>query len=227
MEAYQAAGETHVPAIVISVPKSDVLLMSLAENIARRRHSAVDLVREIGKLKERGNSFNQIAEKTDLDVAYVRGVITLLNKGEERLLRSVENGDIPLYLAITIATSDDKTVQKAMTEAYEQNTLRGKALIRARRVIETRRNFGKGTGRAPRNNGVDAVSANQLVKAYEAETLKQKMVVHKARLCEMRLTFSTEAIKRLFGDPNFVTLLRAENLVTLPQFLANRINVGE
>src|SRR6185312_10244355 len=123
LETYQAAGETHVPAIVINVPKEDALLISLAENIARRRHSAVELVREIGKQRDRGHSYSQIAQKTDLDVAYVRGIITLLNKGEERLLRSVENGQMPLYLAITIATADNKAVQAALTEAYEKNTL--------------------------------------------------------------------------------------------------------
>ena len=115
LEVYQAAGQLEVPAIVIDVPKEDILLMSLAENIARRRHSAVELVREIGKLKDRGYSFAQIAEKTDLDTSYVRGVVTLLKKGEERLLQSVERGEIPLYLAITIATADDKMVQRVLT----------------------------------------------------------------------------------------------------------------
>ena len=32
-------------------------------------------------------------------------------------------------------------------------------------------------------------------------------------------------LKKLFRDANFVTLLRAENLSTLPQFLAGRITV--
>jgi ParB family chromosome partitioning protein len=104
-----------------------------------------------------------------------------------------------------------------------KNTLRGKALLRARCLIETRRSRGKAGGRGPRMTATEAVSANQLVKVYEAETLKQKMVIQKARLCEMRLTFSTEALKKLFRDSNFVTLLRAENLTTLPQFLVSRI----
>jgi hypothetical protein len=46
-------------------------------------------------------------------------------------------------------------------------------------------------------------------------------------LCEMRLTFAMEAIKRLFRDSNFVTLLRAENLLTLPLSLATQVAVTE
>ena len=63
-------------------------------------------------------------------MTYVRGIIQLLAKGEERLLQAVEKGQIPLSIAITIATSDDKNVQRALTEAYERNDLRGKALMR-------------------------------------------------------------------------------------------------
>jgi ParB family chromosome partitioning protein len=42
---------------------------------------------------------------------------------------------------------------------------------------------------------------------------------------EARLVFLVSAIKKLFEDENFVTLLRAEGLDTLPQFLAAKLNV--
>jgi ParB family transcriptional regulator, chromosome partitioning protein len=65
--------------------------------------------------------------------------LQLLAKGEDRLLRAVEKGQLPVSIAITIATSDDKAVQRALQEAHERNDLRGRALLRARRLIETRR----------------------------------------------------------------------------------------
>jgi hypothetical protein len=36
---------------------------------------------------------------------------------------------LPVSIAITIATSDDKAVQRALQEAYERNDLRGKAFL--------------------------------------------------------------------------------------------------
>ena len=39
-------------------------------------------------------------------------------------------------LPISIATSDDQEVQRALTEAYESKSLRGKQLLKARRLIE-------------------------------------------------------------------------------------------
>ncbi|HUQ71691.1 MAG TPA: ParB N-terminal domain-containing protein, partial [Planctomycetaceae bacterium] len=103
LEAYIQLGETEIPALVIEATKEDMLLMSLAENIARRQHTAVELVRQISGLKERGYSNAEIAAKTDLDVAYVRGILQLLAKGEEKLLQAVEQGQIPISVAITIA----------------------------------------------------------------------------------------------------------------------------
>src|ERR1700722_20154040 len=66
LEAYIALGASEIPAFVIEGTKEDLMLISLAENIARRNHSTLELVREIGVLKERGYKTSEIADKTDL-----------------------------------------------------------------------------------------------------------------------------------------------------------------
>jgi ParB family chromosome partitioning protein len=50
------------------------------------------------------------------------------------------------------------------------------------------------------------------------------MIVQKAKICETRLLFAVSAIKQLFADENFVTLLRAEGVDTLPQYLASQFD---
>jgi ParB family chromosome partitioning protein len=223
LEAYLQLGQKEIPALVVEGTKEDLLLMSLAENLARRQHSTVELVREISALKKRGYSHSEIARKTDLNVAYIRAILQLLAKGEERLLHAVEKGQLPVNIAITIATSDDKSVQRALQEAYERNDLRGKSLIRARRLIETRRARGKAPHPGPRKS-VEGVSTEQLLKKFQAETIKQKMIVQKAKICETRLLFAVSAMKQLFHDDHFVTLLRAEGLNSLPEYLAQQIS---
>jgi len=223
LEAYIAHGAIEIPALVIQGTKEDLLLMSLAENIARRQHSTIELVREIRVLKDRGYSHSEIAAKIDVTVTYVRGILTLLAKGEERLLQAVQKGHIPLSIAITIATSDDKAVQNALTDAYERNVLRGRAFLRARRLIENRRLRGK---RTRADSKSEPVSADAVLKTYQEETIRQRMIVQKAKTCETRLLFACSALKQLFRDENFVTLLRAEGLDSLPQFLADQVFVA-
>lgn len=225
LEAYIAHGATEIPAQVIRGPKEDLLLMSLAENIARRQHSTIELVREVRVLKDRGYSHSEIAAKIDLGVTYVRGILTLLAKGEERLLQAVQKGHIPVSIAITIATADDTAIQSALTDAYEHNDLRGKALLRARRLIENRRVRGKRLRGGWKRLKSDLVSADAVLKTYREETIRQRMIVQKAKICETRLLFASSALKQLFQDENFITLLRAEGLDSLPQFLADQLFV--
>ena len=142
--------------------------------------TTVELAKEIGTLKDRGYSSSDIARKTGLDVSYVNGILKLLNKGEERLLQAVEKHQIPLSVAITIASSNDKAVQRAMTEAYEKKELRGKALLKARRLIEERRSRARAIRRGVRSPANGEVSSEKLLKAYQQETARQKAVVQKS-----------------------------------------------
>jgi ParB family chromosome partitioning protein len=226
LEAYRALGQAEIPAIVVEGTHEDLHLMSLAENLARRQHTAVELLREIRVLKDRGYSPAEIARKTDLDQSYVSGILKLLDRGETRLLQAVEKGQLPVAIAVTIATSDDKAVQRAIQEAYERNTLRGKALLRARRLVEQRRAGGKKLRHPQRPAADRPVSAETLLRTFQQETVRQKLVVQKARICETRLLFAVSALRQLFRDDHFVTLLRAEGLDSLPQYLAEQINKG-
>lgn len=223
IEAYRALGQMKVPAIVIQATKEDLLLMSLAENVARRRHTSIELIREIEALVTRGYSLPDIARKADLDVSYVRGVIRLLKKGEEKLLKAVADGQIPLSIAITIASSDEEAVQKALAEAYESKNLRGKALLRARRLIESRRIRGKAINHTPRTPGANGVSAASILKTYNDETRRQRYLVQKARACETRLLFVVTAVRSLLKDGNFIAVLRAESLDAMPNYLAEQV----
>lgn len=226
LEAFQALGQTEIPAIIINGNREDFLLMSLAENLARRQHSPVELVQEIRNLKDRGYTYSIIAKKTDLGTSYVQAILHLLKNGEERLIQAVEKGQLPVTVAITIARSDDKAIQKALAEAYESNDLRGKQLLTARRLIEKRRLDGK-SARGPKTQNVSKYSADDVLQTYQKETLRQRMVVQKAKICETRLLFAVSAVRQLLADENFVDLLRAETLDSLPQYLATQIETEE
>ena len=227
LEAFKRAGETTVPAMVIDASKEDLLLMSLAENLARRPFTTLDVAREITAMKERGHTNMQIAKKIGVDHSYVGGIIKLFKQGEERLLSAVERSVIPLSVAVEIANTDDEGEQEALVHIYETGQLRGKRLTKARQLIERRRVHGKRLrGHSRQATPNCAADAALIINAYQEEAAKQKHLVQKDRLCESRLTFIVTAVKQLFADDNFVTLLRAEGLDTLPMYLASHVHAG-
>jgi len=226
LEACLALGEREIPAVVIDASKEEQLLMSLVENVVRRPYYATELIREVRAQKARGCKPEQIAKKLDLDVTYIHGIARLLEHGEERLIREVENGRIALTVAIQIASSNDEEIQRVLCEAYEDKSLRGQKLATVRRLIEARMTRGKdlriGGPKRPRVRP----SKESLLRAYREETQRQKLMVKKAQLTESRLLMILSAVRTLLQDENFITLLRAEGLDNMPRYLAEKIKYG-
>jgi ParB family chromosome partitioning protein len=227
LEAFMALGQAEIPAIVKEASREECFLMSLVENIARRQIRPLELLREIDSLKSRGYNTSEIAKKIDVTKSYVMGITHLLKTGEERLLHAVDKGRIPLSVAMQIANADEDGIQQALCQAYEDKTLRGRKLLTVRRIIDLRKANGKRStpGVRRRNNGLQ--SAESLVRVYRQEADRQKLLVKKSQLTEHRLLFIASALRNLFRDENFITLLRAEGLESLPAYLAERIQITE
>lgn len=223
-KAFQRLGETRIPALVVTVSDEDAFVMSLAENIARRRHQPLELLRGITLLRDNGCSVKDIARKTGLHETYVRQILELVDKGEERLLVAVERGKIPITVAILIvgAGDDDKAVQLAMQEAYESGELRGPQLMNAKRLVERRQFLGRSIAQAPPRKKPD-VTTSSLVRAYQKEVERQRVMVRKSSLVQQRLFFIFGALRKMFEDENLVNVLRLEGLDTLPKYLAERV----
>ncbi|MFC4595539.1 plasmid partitioning protein RepB C-terminal domain-containing protein [Sphingobium tyrosinilyticum] len=226
LEAYAALGQTEVPALVVTADPEDCLVASLVENCARRKHSALDLLYDIRGMEERGYSSAEIARKTGLTMEYVSGVARLIGNGEQRLLRSVESGIIPLSVAIEISEVEDHEVQAALARAYERGLLKGRKLLMARKIVENRRRRGKGL--KPSDMGVhERVSADSLVRAYREEAERKRSLIKRANATRDRLLVIVEALRRLRRDDRFVILLEDEDLATMPQNLAERLRPQE
>jgi ParB family chromosome partitioning protein len=227
LEAFAALGQAEIPAIVKEASKEECFLMSLVENIARRQIRPLELLREISSLKSRGYSTTEIANKIDVHKSYVTGISHLLRDGEERLISAVETGRIPLSVAMQIANTDEDGIQRALCQAYEDKTLRGRKLLAVRRIIEARTANGKSTHQGVRRKVDRLQSAEGLVRVYRQEADRQKLLIKKSQLTEHHLLLILSALKNLFRDENFVTLLRAEGLDTIPAPLAEKIQITD
>jgi ParB family chromosome partitioning protein len=227
LEAFVALNQTEIPAVIIEASQEECFVMSLVENMARRQHSSLELVRQIGALRQRGYSIQEVAAKTDFSEEYVSALCYLLDHGEDRLLAAMERGIVPPSIAMEIVRAKDADVQQALTDAYERKTLPGNQVLAIRKIVEQRNRLGKNVhGLAAPQQSRKKVTADILIRSYRKETEKQKLMVKKATLAQSRLLFVVNALKRLLADEHFVTLLRAESMHTLPRPLAERLEGG-
>jgi ParB family transcriptional regulator, chromosome partitioning protein len=227
LEAFIALGQKEIPAVVVEADEEDCFVMSLVENLARRNHTSVELMSEIGALKQRNYSISEIAAKTDFSPEYIYAICYLLENGEERLLSGVERGVIPHTIAMEIAKAKEGDVQAALAEAYENKSLPGNQLVAIRRIIEIRNTSGKGMrgNRASGSRPRSRATADLLVRAFRKEMERQKVLTKKAALAQSRLIFIVNALRRLLADEHFMTLLRAESVQSMPLPLAERLGM--
>ncbi len=221
LEAFIALGQKEIPALVRGFSTTDSLLASLIENIARRRGRVLDQIKMINWMKEQGHTHTDIAAKTGLGADYVKSILNLLRNGEDRLLEAVLHGKIPITIAVGISGAADDDAQRLLMEAYERKEMTQKTLRAFRRIVDLRRTFGK-TYSQHKGRGGHRTTAESLVRAYRLETQRQKIMVKKAKLCEARLLSVSAAFRVLVADEDYINLLRAEELNTMPKFLAER-----
>jgi ParB family chromosome partitioning protein len=117
----------------------------------------------------------------------------------------------------------DVEAQRGLLKAYEDGQLNQAAIRTVTRLIGYRRSLGKKLTRYTNRKG--RTTAEGLVSAYRRESERQKALIRKAKLTETKLLFIVTAFKKLMQDENFINLLRAEGLFTMPANLAQKVNI--
>ncbi len=225
LEAFMALGQSTIPAIVIEANEEEAYLKSLIENLERRQHSSLDLLKGVEALFSKGYTAKEIAVKTGLTTEYVTEIVKLIERGEERLIAAVEKGKVALNIAVKIAMSPGEE-QNALQEAYENNNLRGTQLLQAQKLIEMRRRRGKTVrSRSPslRSNRNAPLSGQDVIRIYQKEVDRKRSLTQKAEFVATKVLFVTEALRSLYKQDHFCALLKAENLTTLPKPLADTL----
>ncbi|HGO5815544.1 TPA: ParB/RepB/Spo0J family partition protein [Mannheimia haemolytica] len=224
LEACQMLGEEFIPCRVIQANSEESYLISLVENIARRRHSNIELLSGIKLLDERGYKPTDISRKIGFSQSYINGILHLLNAGEERLINAVEKGIIPLSIAISISRSDDKAVQKHLASLYDDGTLKNSDIQKIRNIMHRRNLSGKKANSALSNNTRSQIyNPKTVLHIYKEETQRQQMMIKQADYDEKQLFIILSCLNKLFADKYFQLVLRSENLDDMPKDLSERM----
>jgi ParB family chromosome partitioning protein len=221
IEAFAELGESTIPAIVTHVSREDQFLMGLVENLARKKSSNHDILREVKLLRARGYNSEVIATKLGLDRVFIYGLVHLIERGEESLVEHVEAGRLPISVAIEIARGDDHAVSLALSEAYQSGQLRGAKLTTVRKLVAARTKQ-----QSSKHDGGDnkrQISPRTLVRAYEQTVQEQQAIATKATKAQDRILLLCSVFRQLLQDQNFVEILRAEHLSEMPEKLSQRL----
>lgn len=226
IEALVALGETTIPAIIRDVSEEDAYVMSLVENIARRRPRSNELFQIIKDMKTRGLSDYEISEITGYSSNWVSSINMLLDKGEHKLLSAVERGNLPLYLAVEFAKCETEEAQNVLTEAYEKKTIKSRDIIKIKHILNQRIIGNKGAKAAGffYHKPAKKMSAEDLISLYENSIAEHRSIYNHSKFVKTNLLIVNEIFNIIMMNKSFQNILEQENLTELPSQIITPLN---
>ncbi|WP_145055394.1 ParB/RepB/Spo0J family partition protein [Mixta calida] len=229
IEALIQMNEKYVPAIVKDISQEDGYIMSLVENIARRKPRATELYERIRDMKENGLSENEIANFTGCSESWVKSILLLMNRSEQKLLAAVESGKLPIYLAVIFSRSNSEENQNILIDAYEKGMVKPKYIAKIRNILDQRDEGNKGT---PSHNYQlhktnKKLSTEQLLQLYQDNVDEHKKLIAKNEYVTESLIITKKILTELLSDNEFTQLLKSESLNMIPSLILQQIKREE
>jgi ParB family chromosome partitioning protein len=215
MTAYQQLGKAEIEADVVDLPESTAQITTLSENVVRTAPEAIEFAKRMKQMRDEGVSLEDLARITGKSESHVREYIQLVENGEERLIKGVESGVFPLSFAVNVASSNERSVQHLLMDAFDNGIIHSGNLSRVRRIIEQRLELGKELSSQRKKPGKYTVSG--LVRDIRRVTKEKLGFVHQAEQKENRLFRMLTALRRLHEDKECYVLLEQEGLAKEPE----------
>ena len=212
--AHIQLGKTHIQADVLDTDAKRAQLMTLGENIARTPPQTIEFARAIKSMRDYGMDWDQLSAITGKSKAYLHDYIRLIEQGEERLIKGVEDGVFPLTFAMNVAQSTDRSIQHLLMDAFDSGVVNSGNLRSVREIIEARLEKGKQLGsRKP----AGPYTVESLKRDIRRVTRQKEAFVYEAGQRENRLMRMLVTLGELTKNERFVELLAAEGLAAAPE----------
>ena len=212
--AHVQLGKTHIKADIWDVDEDQAHLMTLGENIARTPPQTIEFARALKEMRDYGMGWDELSAITGKCQAYIQDYVRLVEQGEERLVKGVEDGVFPLSFAISVAQSSDRSIQHLLMDAFDSGVVNSSNLGRVRKIIEDRLEKGKelSSKKAPAPYTVEKLKSD-----IRSMTRQKEAFVFEVGQRESRLMQILVALKQLRQDDGFAKVLAAESLAEAPE----------
>lgn len=216
---HKRLGKDKIPAEVINCDRKTALLYSLVENIARVPHDTMWYAREMKRMKDAGVPVQKISQIVGQSLNYVSDYIALVEAGEERLIKGVEQGLFPMMFAVVAARSSSTDIQHVLMDAFDTGLINSANTARVKSLIERRFSLGKQPAKKKELSAKPVYSIKDLKLDISRTTVEKESFVRQASVRENRLLNLLDGLATLQNDPVLMGILHDEKLDALPQLV--------
>ena len=224
--AFKSLGYEEIPAEIIDCSAKEAYLYSLVENIARVPPGTMWFAKEVKRMKDCGFSYKQISKITGNCEDDLRDYICLVEKGEERLIKGVEQGLFPITFAIKVAYANTARVQNILMDAFDCGIVNSNNFPTVKKIIDIRMARGESVKRktSEYSHLPNDYSVKQLKHDIKKMTREKEAFVREAEGKENRLLSLLYGLHIIWKDQRFIKLIKLENLGPMPD-LKGKYNV--
>jgi ParB family chromosome partitioning protein len=216
--AHKRLGKDKIPAEVVNVDMKTALLCSLVENIARVPPNTMWYAREMKRMKDAGMPLEKISQIVGKTEKYVDDFITLVEMGEERLIKGVESGLFSMSFAVVAARSSSDNIQHVLMDAFDSGIINSANATRIRNLMEMRIRSGKQTTRK-KSPDKPEYTLKDLKQDIFRTTEEKERFVREATSKENRLLNLLDGISTIMQDEALMDLLREAGMDERPHLL--------
>jgi len=221
--AFLRLGRPAIVAEVVDCDEKMAYLKSLVENMARVSPGTMWFAREMKRMHDDGMNYEKISTIVGKTTTYVSNFIQLLEQGEERLIKGVEQGLFSISFAAQVAQSDDAHVQNVLMDAFDSGMINSANIANIRKIVELRINHGKrsekqGTSEEP---PLPNYTLRDLTKDVTRITKEKEGFVRETSAKENRLLSMILALETLSEDEKWRSLVSETGLETVPKLEGN------
>ena len=220
--AYKRLGKKRIRAEIVNVPESTAQLMTLGENIARNAPNAVEAARALQQMRDDGVTHSELSAISGHSENYLYRLLKLIDHGEERLIKGVEEGRLPINFAAQVAGAPNENVQDLLIDALENGVIGTKHVNSVLKVINERILDKQDESGAVRKE-VAEWNVGRLRKEIQQVTKEREQFSRQAKIGMNRVACAVMMLKKLTENPEFVASARRENLPDLPPLSRNYI----
>jgi ParB family transcriptional regulator, chromosome partitioning protein len=204
--ACKKLGHTTIEAEVVDYDEERAYIESLVENMARVSPGTMEYARELKRMHDDGTPLDKIALVACKHPTYIHSYIQLVEQGEDRLIKGVDQGLFSMSFAMQVAQTDDAQVQNVLMDAFDSGLINCSNMVNVRKIIELRINHGKRPGKNGHTTPASNYTVRDLTKDITRITKEKEGFVRETTTKENRLFTMLNALKTLAEDENWRTL---------------------
>lgn len=220
--ACKKLGHSEIEAQVVDCDEESAYIESLVENMARVPPRTVAYARELKRMRDDGVSLDKIATIAGMHPSYVTSFIQLVEQGEDRLIKGVEQGLFSLTFALQVAHSDSAQVQNVLMDAFDSGLINCSNMTNVRKIVELRFSIGKNpVKRHAQATPMPNYTVKDLANDISRITKEKEGFVRETTNKENRLFTMLLAMKDLSEDEQWRSLLSQAGIADPPPLEGN------